>query len=632
MNKKFDELQLNPGAQVMYDNKVCEIISALSIDQIMLKDVNGRHSFAAKIADIKPIDTNVELETAESSPVLGTTQEWEKAKKREEVIAELSINGCTKKSVQEAARELDVSTRQIYTLISRYRDSGFKLTSLLTSSSGGGKGKSRLVPKVEQIIGAVIEELFLSKQKHKASYVIQEINRRCYLVGLRAPDRNTIYGRINKLSPYKVKKAREGRGAAKMFAPIYGSFPEAKYPLAIFQMDHTKVDLILVDEVYREPIGRPYLTVAIDVFSRCIAGFYLTLEAPSATSVGLCLTNAVFEKDPGLIIRNMRTSWPIWGKPDVIYVDNGKEFHSEALARGCDLHGIKIEFRPVGQPHFGGIIERVIGTLMQLVHNLPGTTFSNVKEKGGYDSEKMAALTLSELDYWLTIAIVDYYHKKIHSTLRMAPIEKYKIGILGDSINLGRGYPPKIANKKAFLIDFLPIVRRALGRGGFVLDHIEYYSNAIAPLIWDRKKYGQFIIRRDPRDLSKIYVLDPIGKFYIEVPYRTIYRPTINLWEHRAAIKKLNTEGIKQIDERKIFNTIETLRKLAKEAAHKTKNMRKNLERINNTNQGNVSHRIDNKDNEQKSMMQANYVERGIEYIQELEEIKPFANIEVWST
>lgn len=155
--------------------------------------------------------------------------------------------------------------------------------------------------------------------------------------------------------------------------------------------------------------------------------------------------------------------------------------------------------RPVGQPHFRGIVERLIGTLMHLVHQLPGTTFSNIAERGDYPSEQKASLTLKELEHWLTIAITEYYHQKIHSGLGIPPIEKYKYGILGDDTHRGRGSLPRIQNKNAFLIDFLPIERRTLQRHGFMLDHISYYTNALSPLIADRKKFNKFIIRRDPR-------------------------------------------------------------------------------------------------------------------------------------
>jgi putative transposase len=42
---------------------------------------------------------------------------------------------------------------------------------------------------------------------------------------------------------------------------------------------------------------------------------------------------------------------------------------------------------------------------MQWVHELPGTTFSNTNQRGEYDAEKMAALTLRELERWLTLAV-----------------------------------------------------------------------------------------------------------------------------------------------------------------------------------------------------------------------------------
>jgi putative transposase len=86
-------------------------------------------------------------------------------------------------------------------------------------------------------------------------------------------------------------------------------------------------------------------------------------------------------------------------------VDNAAEFKSEALRRGCDQHGIRIAWRPPGQPHFGGIVERVIGTLMEMVHELPGTTFSNPRQRGAYDSERLAVLTVGELERWLTLAV-----------------------------------------------------------------------------------------------------------------------------------------------------------------------------------------------------------------------------------
>lgn len=159
-------------------------------------------------------------------------------------------------------------------------------------------------------------------------------------------------------------------------------------PLEQVQIDHTVIDLIVVDDRDRQPIGRPYLTLAIDVFTRCVLGMVVTLEAPSAVSVGLCLVHVACDKRPWLEGLNVEMDWQMSGKPLLLYLDNAAEFKSEALRRGCEQHGIRLDYRPLGQPHYGGIVERIIGTAMQMIHDeLPGTTFSNPDQRGDYDSE-----------------------------------------------------------------------------------------------------------------------------------------------------------------------------------------------------------------------------------------------------
>lgn len=76
---------------------------------------------------------------------------------------------------------------------------------------------------------------------------------------------------------------------------------------------------------------------------------------------------------------------------------------------------------------------------MQLIHSLPGTTFSNVFEKGKYPSDKKAVLTLAELEYWFTIAITDYYHQKLHRGISLPPIVLYRSAIIGNKENPGIG-------------------------------------------------------------------------------------------------------------------------------------------------------------------------------------------------
>jgi putative transposase len=290
------------------------------------------------------------------------------------------------------------------------------------------------------------------------------------------------------------------------------------------------------------------------------------------------LTHIAIDKTPWLQTLEIDALWPIHGKPNIIHVDNGSDFHSNALTRGCLQHGIKIEYRPIGKPHYGGIIERVIGTMMKLVHTLPGTTFSNIKEKGDYPSENKACLTLGELEKWLIIAITKYYHLRLHTGISQTPLKLYESGLLtmkqhGKKLSY-------INDKKAFLIDFLPIIYRSLRKDGFMLDHIVYYNNSLRPFIANRDKYSKFLIRRDPRDLSRIYVYLEEEKNYLEIPYRSLSHPAISLFEHRLALKRLKTIGKEQVNENSLFKAIDEMRHIVNTSISKTKTIRRNRTRI----------------------------------------------------
>lgn len=501
---------------------------------------------------------------------------WSMGKQRAEIIEPLAKSAiCSRKMVLEAATKLELSTRYVYRLIHSYRQSHGLMTSIIPQKPNGGKGRSRLSKQQEELINQVIDKFYLTSQKLSPAKIVEEIRKQCLEKQIEFSSEITIRRRLGSLSLAQLQKRGQDSTSTE---PIIGKFPKVDYPLDVVQIDHTLVDVIIVDPIERLPISRPYVTFAIDIYSRCIAGFTLSLEAPSAVSVGLCLTHIAMDKAHWLKMLEIDALWPIHGKPNIIHVDNGSDFHSNALTRGCLQHGIKIEYRPIGKPHYGGIIERVIGTMMKLVHTLPGTTFSNIKERGDYPSENRACLTLGELERWLIIAITKYYHLRLHTGISQTPLKLYESGLLamkqhGKKLSY-------INDKKAFLIDFLPIIYRSLRKDGFMLDHIVYYSNALRPFIANRDKYGKFLIRRDPRDLSRIYVYLEEEKSYLEIPYRSLSHPAISLFEHRLALKKLKTIGKEQVNENSLFKAIDEMRHIVKTAVSKTRSMRKNRTRM----------------------------------------------------
>lgn len=501
--------------------------------------------------------------------------QWDRALRYLNVVQRLAASSSrTRTEVQRAAAELGCGVVHLYSLIGRYQADP-RLTSLLPRRRGPAPGGSLLSAEVDAVIDDAIQTVYLTRQQSKVSDLLTEIRRRCRALHLRPPGRRAVTARLRAKPQSEIIARRRGRKAARdRFSPVVGSL-EPKWPLSLVQIDHTLVDVIVVDTVTRAPIRRPWLTLAIDVYSRCIVGFHLSLEPPSATSVALCITHAVLSKSQWLAERRIEAEWPMEGLIEHLHLDNAKEFHSEALRRGCQQYGIGIEYRPVRTPHYGGHIERLIGTMMGKVHLLPGTTFSNLSAKGDYDSEKNAAVTLDELERWLVHAITGVYHRDVHRALGIPPLAAWQRGLSGDATTLGRGKPVAVPDPHRFLIDFLPIERRLIRREGISLHSVSYWSDVLRVWIGLSEK---MIVRYDPRNLSRIYLLGPDGRYY-DIPYKDVRRPPITLWEQRLALKRLREEGRSHIDESAIFRTIETLRQIADEAVSATKTLRRQQER-----------------------------------------------------
>lgn len=195
-----------------------------------------------------------------------------------------------------------------------------------------------------------------------------------------------------------------------------GSY-DVQAPMAVWQIDHTEMDVLILSEIDGEVLGRPQLTLIIDVATRMVPGFQISWDPPCARSVAMALLNAVSPKDALLEEHGLSGRWPVFGLPDTLHSDNASEFaRSTAYRRGCENYSINVQSRSLGMKHHGGHIERLIGSMMGRAHFLPGTTFSNPVHKEGYDSRSKAKLSINELRTWFVEQVVDY-HSSRHSSL-----------------------------------------------------------------------------------------------------------------------------------------------------------------------------------------------------------------------
>jgi len=497
-----------------------------------------------------------------------------------------------RKTLKKVAAELGISEPTAYRQLQRYKESNGNPLSLMRKKR---EDSGRFEPEVEELIQKYIS-VYLTPIKPSIAAVYRELELEIYQINkerkkenlepLSRPHINTFRHRISLLSGAEVATKREGKKGRESHRPIIGKFPQPQKPLEIVQIDHTPLDMIIVSEESRIEIGKPTITLAIDIYSRMIVGFCISLEKPNTLLTGLCLSHAILDKKKWLLDHNIEGEWPCFGLMDTIHTDNGKEFHGKSLKRACEIYHINMTKRPSGTPRYGGHVERAFRTYNQKrVHNLPGTTKSNIQEKGEYDSQGNAIFTLFEFETLFTDFLVNDYHLDKHSELNgLSPLQMYKKGILGDENTVGRGLPPKIDDPLKLRIDFLPYDERTVQKYGIQLEGIQYFHDVLRKWIKQpdktRKGSQKFIIRYDPRDLSFVFFYDPDMEAYVPVPYRDTSHPAISLWELRELKQTLKHDSsTREIDEEAIFECRARLKRMTEQARKETKHIRRMKEK-----------------------------------------------------
>jgi putative transposase len=175
-------------------------------------------------------------------------------------------------------------------------------------------------------------------------------------------------------------------------------------------------------------------------------------------------------------------------------------------------------------------------------------------------------------------AVSKYYHLRPHEGLDgQAPLRRWEEGVA--ALAAQGGAIPVPRDLRAYLVDFLPVLRRSLQRDGLTIDHVTYFSSALRAWITARNRPGPLLVRRDPRDLSRVFVLDPLDGGYLEVPTRDLSRPAISLWEHRLARRRLRARHRGEIYEDALFGAIEEMRAAERDAVRLTRSARRDRTR-----------------------------------------------------
>ncbi|MEW6439054.1 Mu transposase C-terminal domain-containing protein [Rhizobium sp. 60-20] len=465
------------------------------------------------------------LQKVASTP-LDADETWSAARRTaRELDRVLDGSGPRQVVIDRAAAELRLSTRQVYNLLARYR-ADRRVTSLLPD--GERTRKRRLRQDIEEIIATTLREQWLVLEAPPLAPVVAEIRARCEEAGLAAPSYVSVARRVPGLfSPEEIARKRSANPKHLHRLKPRPGYIHAARPLDACQIDHTPTDINFVEVIEGSGtfVGRAYLTIVTDVATRCILGFCLTLEKPSALSVALCLAQAMCPKEGWLAARGIPDGWPMFGRPRLLVTDSAKEFKGHAFQRGCEDYGIDIRYRDRGRVHQGGVVERLLGKLNAVLATQPGSTGRSVADRDEYPAERRARLSFADLERCITLAVIDHNLQENAKRVKVPATEWER---------QARDLPRFNDDPMRILLAFMPRTERRISPQGVSMFALDYYSPWLGALVPQRDRLGKLEVRYDPRDISHVYIRDPETREFRSVERRDGMLAPMTRWEHEV--------------------------------------------------------------------------------------------------
>ncbi len=302
----------------------------------------------------------------------------------------------------------------------------------------GGKGQRRCSKEEAAMEDQLIEDMYLKERGSSLRELNLQMELDCkrnnqWLIPknyLHPRSESSFRRRINQYDPFEVAAAREGIELATRKFRSNGSVPIPRRRLEIVEIDHTPLDLFVIDEDRGIALGRPTLTLAICRKTKMPWGFYIGFDGCSADAVLACIEHGI---KPKIYVKDdfpeIQGVWLVFGIPVELRCDNGLEFHGEGIQNAASDLAFELAFCPRREPNWKGSIESHLKTLnYQLMHKLPGTTFAKFYKRKGYDPEKCAVIDLNDLNRIVHTWLIDIYMSDLHRGLGCSPRQAWERG------------------------------------------------------------------------------------------------------------------------------------------------------------------------------------------------------------
>jgi putative transposase len=390
---------------------------------------------------------------------------------------------------QQAAKQLGISVRSLQRLVKRWREQGL---SALSKPPRVDYGAIKISLEWQAFIVKTYRDGNCGSRRMTPAQVVLRVRARAQELGVEDyPKRTTVYSILQpQIAKQQAKRSLGWRGDRLLIRTREGIELAIEWSNQVWQCDHTKIDVLVVDQS-GEVLGRPWLTIVVDTYSRCIMGLHLGFDAPSAQVVGLALRHAILPKQYA-VAYELQQVWDTYGLPQYLYTDGGKDFRSQQLEQVATELGMVLCLRR--KPSDGGIVERPFGTFnREFFSTLPGYVSSNVATRSP-KAETEACFTLVQLERLLVRYIVDHYNQRIDARM-------------GDQSRIGRWEAGRMAQlpllgERELDMCLMRRDQRTVYRNGYLqFANLTYQGEHLAAYAGE-----SVILRYDPRDITTIWI------------------------------------------------------------------------------------------------------------------------------
>lgn len=343
------------------------------------------------------------------------------------------------------------------------------------------------------------------------------------------PSYATFRRRCNALEQSETVKAEKGGQAVLQDWMGGGRSLTADFAMQRVIIDHTRLDLFVI---YKLPdgseivLGRPWLTLAIDVATRAIVAHLITFIPPCVWTVGETISRMAMPKHvPPDMLERYPFLRQIRGRPVEIIVDNAVEFRGHTMEAAARSAGFSFRFCPIKRPRYRGIGERAMGTVNRLIcADIPGRTIPIQDAKRlGYDAAQHAIVFMDELES-IAIRVVAILNTEPHAGIdNRQPALVFQRDAERNGIN-------NFIDLDAFRRDLMAVKEKArLSNSGIVAFGLRYHGYAEVPALLDDLRpietrrqrtdgaTATVDFRYDPLDISRIHVWNRRRRVYVEL-------------------------------------------------------------------------------------------------------------------